>query len=101
MWLRKNLKPRLKYKQKFIWKVTEVEEVSCGGSEAPGLHGLRKQVTEAKEGPWNLGERKAKRHTYREKVQKSRERNRERERWKGRGKGRERAGPFILHQEGF
>ena len=47
-WLRKNSESRLKYQEKFIQKVTEVEEVSLRGN------GLRKQVTKAKEGPWEL-----------------------------------------------
>ena len=47
-WLRKNSESRLKYKENFILKLTEVEEVSRR------RNGLRKQVTEAKEGPLEL-----------------------------------------------
>ena len=36
-------------KRKFIYRIREVEEVSCR------RNGLRKQVTEAKEGPSELG----------------------------------------------
>ena len=61
-WLRMNSEPRLRYKQKFIYKVTEVE-VSPGRSEPAGLHGLWKQVTEAKEGPLEL-RRKKQGHTH-------------------------------------
>ena len=51
-WLRDNSEPRLKYKQVYL-------EIPRGRkSEPAGLYGLRKQVTEAKEGPLELGERK-------------------------------------------
>ena len=47
-WLRKEFRAKkFKYKQKFIWKVTGVEEVSHGRSELAGLHGLRKHIIEA------------------------------------------------------
>ena len=34
--------------------------MSCGGSQPAGLCGLRKQVIEAKEGPWELRRKKRK-----------------------------------------
>ena len=39
------------YKQTFVEKVIEVEKVGCRRRESAGLHGHRKQVTEAKERP--------------------------------------------------
>ena len=60
LWLRKNSEARLKYNQN-LFRKSEVEEMSHGGSEPAGLDGLREQVTEAKKGPWSLVEGKAKR----------------------------------------
>ena len=53
-WLRKNSEPRLKYKQNFY-----LESHRGGRSEPAGLHGLRKHVTKAKEGPLELKRKQA------------------------------------------
>ena len=53
-WLRKNSHSRLKYKQKFIYKITEAEV-------GHGMLGLKKQLQGKRKGPWSLGKRKAER----------------------------------------
>ena len=47
-WLRKNSEPSLKLLRESLFRNHKVEEVSCRGNS------LRKQVTEAKEGPLEL-----------------------------------------------
>lgn len=79
--------------------------------EPAGLHGLRKQVTEAKEGPLGLRRKKAKVHALREERKKKGMGEREREResvecenagagwWRGREKGEEREKMKALGKE--